>query len=222
MKIVPAILTDSFLTAQQQIDQIKYSPLVEAVQIDIVDGQFVENTTVTPLDLTVADFEPTQIDFHLMTEEPMDFVYECEAVKDYLPIRRIYGQVERMSYQRDFIHAVMGNNWQAGLALDLFTPVDEIDEEVWPEIKHILLMGIEAGFQGKSFNKHVLEKIEFIRENFPVSHEITILVDGGVKLSNVQHIFQAGANEVAVGSALWQSVDPLQTLEEFYRLETEK
>lgn len=216
MKLVPAILTDSFLTAQQQIDLVRYSPTIEAVQIDVIDGQFADNITVTPLDLTVAEFDPIKIDFHLMAEEPMDFVYECEGVKEYLPIRRIYGQIERMSYQSEFLTAIRANGWQAGLALDLFTPIEEVEEDVWQDLRYVLLMAVEAGQQNQVFHNQVFEKITELRERFS-PEQLHISVDGGIKLNNAAKVIEAGANEINVGSALWSTADPAQTIEEFFR-----
>ena len=218
MSIVPSILTDSFLTLQQEVDAVKFSSGIEAVQIDVVDGQFADNITVTPLDLTVGDYEPLKLDFHLMTEEPLDFVYECEAVRDYLPIRRIYGQIERMSSQADFLWEVKANNWQAGLALDLFTPLESIDEDVWLELDYLLLMGVEAGAQGRTFHELALEKVQEARQLAVGQRPLHILVDGGIKLTNVKKIFTVGADEVTVGSELWTSPDPLLTLEKFTQI----
>jgi ribulose-phosphate 3-epimerase len=218
MKIIPAILTDSFGTLQQQVDAVKYSPLIEAVHVDIIDGSFVDNTTVTPLDLTVGDFDPIKLDFHLMAEEPMDFVYECEAVKDYLPIRRIYGQVERMSHQEDFLWAVKANNWEAGLALDLFTPLDAIEAEIWPNLQHLLLMGVEAGAQSQTFHNVVLEKLQEVKQLTKGLRQLQIVVDGGIKLENAVKVMASGADELIVGSAIWQNQNPLQVLEEFTQL----
>jgi ribulose-phosphate 3-epimerase len=214
--ITPTILTDSFATLQAQVEAIKYSPLVEAISIDVIDGLFVDNLTVTPLDLSVADFHPTKIDFHFLTEEPMDFVYECVGVKEFLPIRRIYAQVERMSYQPDFLQEVRANNWQAGLALDLFTPLDAVEEDVWPDLTHLLLMGTEAGYQGHALHPYIFEKLAELK-SLPFAQHVHVSIDGGVKLNNALQLLQAGANELIVGSALWQAPDSLFALEEFYK-----
>lgn len=218
MKITPAILTDSFLVAQQQIDAVRYSSLVEAVHIDVIDGQFVDNITVTPLDLTVGDFDPVKIDFHFMTEEPMDFLYECEALKEYLPIRRVIGQIERMSHQEDFIWTAKANAWQAVLALDLFTPLEEIHEESWRELDGLLLLGVEAGMQNQKMHPHLLEKLQKLEELFPKTQprRFKVFVDGGVKPDNIASFSHHNIDEFVVGSAIWESDEPLLALEAFY------
>jgi ribulose-phosphate 3-epimerase len=218
MQIIPAILTDSIFNFQQQLEVLQSSSSVEAVHIDVIDGMFLDEITVTPLDLTVSDFEPLKIDFHFMTEEPMDFVLECSAIKEYLPIRNVIAQVERMSFQQDFIDEVKKNGWQPILALDLFTPLDAIEPEVWQQVHHIHLMSVEAGAQGRHFHPHVFEKIREIRQFYPESHSIEIMIDGGINLTNIQQLQQTGIDQFVVGSAIWEASDPLEMIEQFAEL----
>jgi pentose-5-phosphate-3-epimerase len=51
MNIYPAILTESVSLAQEQIDKVKGIEAVAAVQLDIIDGEFVDNLTFSPIDL---------------------------------------------------------------------------------------------------------------------------------------------------------------------------
>jgi ribulose-phosphate 3-epimerase len=218
MKLLPAILTDSMKTFVEQLEVIKESPHVDRAHIDIIDGQFANNFTLTPLDMTVVDFGDLTLDFHMMVEEPMDSVFECEAIAEYLPIKRMIGQVERMSYQADFIHEVHRNGWEVGLGLDIYTPLEAIDDASWADLDAVLLMGIEAGHQNKIFNMHVLQKVRDIRKVKPAGDKLKIILDGGVKLSNIARILQNGADEVSVGSALWNSTQPLEVIEEFFEI----
>lgn len=219
MKLYPSILTDSMVTFVEQLESVKDSQLIERVHVDIIDGQFVDNITLTPLDLTVVDFGELGVDFHLMVEEPMDSVYECEAITEYLPIKRIIGQVERMSRQADFLHEVKRNGWEAYLGLDLFTSVeDAIDEDVWEDLDGIMLMSIEAGRQEETFNPQVFHKLQELRSLNARAAKIPVIIDGGVKLTNVSQILQHGVEEVSVGSALWNSPEPTQVIEEFFTI----
>lgn len=211
MNIYPALLSDSRLELQEQIDLIKEIEGISVVQVDVIDGKFADNLTVTPADLPDLDWGELQIDIHLMTEEPLDYVYELRDVKDSLPIRAVIGQIERMTQQAHFLEDVQKNGWTPGISLDLFTPLEEIDEATLRFIKVIQLMGIEAGFQGTEFNPLVLEKIALLSE--PAKGlEIELIVDGGVNLKNIDAIAKNGADSVAVGSALWKSSDISETI----------
>ena len=209
MEIVPAILTGDPLVLTQQLTLVQELPEIKAVQLDIVDALFTDNVTITPSDIqvTMIDDQDLVLDFHLMTEEPMDYVWEL-LDQAYLPVRTVYGQIERMSNQLAFVQEVKKHNWRAGLALDLTTPISSLDEEVWPEVDAVLLMAVEAGEQGQAFQVAVLEKIKHCQHQLLAANNPAILaVDGGIKVSHLAQLQAAGVTQVAVGSALFASAD---------------
>lgn len=218
MQITPAILTDSFATAQEQINIALASGVVEKVQIDVIDGLFADNLTLTPADLTVAEFGNLGLDLHLIVDEPMDFVFETIAVASYLPIRTIFGQVEHMSHLVDFAEEVTRHHYQVGLALDLHTPLEAIDEEIWPMIHKVLIMNHQAGFQDLRFASQVKDKyIELAdwRKKFPT---LQIVSDGGIRTDHFDQLKKLGVDEAVVGGSLWESVDPVEALQELVKL----
>ncbi len=217
MTIYPAILSSNLALVQQQLNLVKQLPQINIVQIDLTDGIFVDNLTILPEQLADLDFGRLQIDLHLMAEEPMDTVVFLSEIQKNLPIRAIIAQIEHMSYQADFCEEVTKAGWQIGLSLDLYTPFSAIETEILNRINIIQCMGIEAGWQGKKFNRQVLDKINeikrlwLIKKNGQTSREL--LVDGGVKLNNAQQIIKAGATGLAIGSELWQAKDIKKVVE---------
>jgi ribulose-phosphate 3-epimerase len=208
MNLYPSILTGSKHEAQDQLIWIAAYPKITTVQFDVIDGQLVDNVTLTPVDFAELDFGELSIDLHLMTEEPLDFVYEAIAEQKNFVLRSIIAQVERMSSQAHYIDTVRHNNWQVGLSLDLFTPFDAIDDESWQQLDIVQLMGVELGYQGQAFQPSVLEKIkDLVALRTKIDREFEIIIDGGVKPELVNQIEQAGADGIVVGSALWQSED---------------
>lgn len=208
MKIYPAILTDSTAQAQAQLDTAQELDDIETVQIDIIDGRFADNLTITPADFGELEFGELSCDLHLMTEEPLDAVFELIEYSKVVPVRAVIAQLERMSNQKFFLEEVEKHEWEAGLSLDIFTPLESIDDTSWQYLKVIQLMGIEAGFQGQKFNPLVLEKIAQLKlliQKF--GKEIEIIIDGGVTTETIEKIAAHGIESVAVGSALWQSQD---------------
>lgn len=216
MKIYPAILTDSPEIFSDQLEIIKSQNKVEAVHVDIIDGYFVDNLTVTPMDLIDVDFAHLKIDFHLMTEEPLGFAEEVINYMDSLPVRAVIGQVEKMSSQIDFVDLLIERQIKPGLALNLFTPDEEISDQTFKKLAVLQLMAIEAGEQGKKFDQAVLAKIEQVvaRAN-DLNPDLEIIVDGGIKLEHLPLLKFHQVGAVAVGSALWQSENPQSTLERF-------
>ncbi len=219
MKIYPAILTDSLSQAQQQLDIAQELSDIETVQIDIIDGRFADNLTFTAADFGELEFGDLTCDLHLMTEEPMDAVYELIEYSKVVPVRAVIGQVERMSNQKFFLEEVEKHEWEPGLSLDIFTPLEAIDDDSWQFLKVVQLMGVEAGFQGQQFNPHVLEKIEELKLlALKFEKSIEIIVDGGVTTETMKKIVDVGVDSVAVGSALWNATDKQALLNSLARV----
>lgn len=209
------VLTGSLDLARKQIELAKESNLIESIQIDIVDGIFADNHTFTPQDLVDIDFGDLQIDFHLMTEEPMDYVWELEEYCKELPIRSVFGQIEKMSYQSAFLEEVKKQDWKAGLALDLYTPIEAIDEDSWDWMDAILLLGVEAGASGQAQNAFLFEKIKAAREKILKGEPMRIFVDGGVNKDNVAKLQTSGVDSVTVNSAFNNADNYKKAVEEF-------
>jgi ribulose-phosphate 3-epimerase len=215
MTLYPAILTDSPELLAQQLELAQQFLEVDTVQIDIIDGFFADNLTITPTELTEYEFGELQLDLHFMTEEPLDFLYETRDVKDLLPIRMLIAQVERLSSQADFLREARVENWKAGLSLDLFTPLDAVDPESWEALDCIQIMGISAGFQQQKFHPQALVTLEAVAKKVAsLDRSIEIIVDGGVTLDQVIKLAQLGATGIAVGSSLWNASDPILQAEE--------
>ena len=196
--IIPAILTADSKELEEKLKQIEGR--VQSVQIDIVDGMFVQNRTIFPDLLEKVDTN-LLIDFHLMTKEPIDWVEHCiRGMAD-----RIFGHIEQMTSQPDFVGKVQEVGAKVGLALDLGTPISAIDAVLFQNLDAILVMSTKAGFGGGEFDRGVLEKIRKldqirIRDDTP----FRICVDGGINEDNIKEVVAAGADEVAVGRMLFE------------------
>lgn len=216
MHVYPSILTDSIREFTQQLDWVIAQGKIEVVQVDIIDGFFADNLTITPADLAGLDFQDVKLDFHFMVNEPMDYVHELIEFEHELPVRAVIAQVERMSHQADFLEEVHQQKWEAGISLDLDTPVTAINQASWKDLDIVQLMTIQAGFQGQSFSPRALNKISEIKQL--MQPDTKIIVDGGVKTEQLNQLHQLGVEGVTVGSAFWRTNQPVQAIEQFYQL----
>lgn len=207
MNIYPAILTQSKRIVQEQINAVVPIEDIETVHIDIIDGSLVENLTVTPLDLIEINFNRLTADIHILTDEPLDYVYEITSIQQpKLPIRAIYAQVEHLSGQQALIEEIQKHGWKAGLSLDFHTPFEAIDDEVWEKLDIIQLMSIEMGFQDQPFQTGVFDKLVELHQELKLRNlKPEIILDGGVDTTNIALIKAAGVHSVSVGSTLWQA-----------------
>ncbi|MEX0895810.1 MAG: hypothetical protein WDZ94_02630 [Patescibacteria group bacterium] len=215
MNIYPALLSDSLAQLQEQLDRIQPVDALETVQIDVIDGYFADNMTVTPSDLPELNFGRLRCDIHLMTIDPLDYVHELVPRHDELPIRAVIAQVEKMHHQDHFLEEVQKQGWEPGLSLDIFTPIAEgIEEDSWQFLKVVQLMSIEAGFQGQQFNDLVLEKVTELQQIAADRKlDFEIMLDGGINQDTITKVSQAGVKSVVVGSALWKSESISETIQ---------
>jgi ribulose-phosphate 3-epimerase len=218
MNIYPTILTDSLTTLREQLELSKSLPQVEIVQIDIIDGFFADNLTITALDLADENFDDLKCDLHLMVDEPMDFVLEAEAIKNQVPIRAMIAQIEHMTSQQAYLEEVKAHQWQVGLSLNIDTPLESIESGVWENLDMVQLMGNTAGIQGQNLDPRIFDKISRLHQKIQteVKKEIEIIIDIGVKLENAAQLVRAGADSLAIGSLIWRATDPPAIIEQLF------
>ncbi len=217
MNIYPAILSDNINQVQQQLNLVKDLKQISVVQIDIIDGFYADNMTVTPVDLVNLDFGELKVDFHLMVEEPLDYVREIIDYQDDLPVRAVLAQIERMSHQDEYLKELKKNKLKAGVSLDLPTPISALNQTILKDIDIVQLMSINAGFQGQKFDSRVFEKIKQVRAQDQLQCEI--IVDGGVKFEEAEKLREAEVSGIGIGSLLWESSDILQTINQLTKHE---
>lgn len=216
IEVIPAILTNNATEFVDMVDRIQKSVDVNSanlrrIQIDVIDGKFAENKTVDPL--LVGDIDTNlSLDFHLMVEEPINWVEKSAAAG----ADRIIGQIEMMTSQIDFVKKVQETGLYVGLAVDISTPISKLDPTILTNVDVVLLMAVKAGWGGQKFNSEVLEKVKKLDEiRINDKTPFRICVDGGETEDTVGATHYAGADEVAVGRKLFdgniaENVDVIQ------------
>jgi len=200
IEIVPTILTNDlndFFSKLQRLDGV-----CNRVQIDIVDGKFFNNKTVSLEDLKdLREHSNLKIDLHLMVEEPESWISRSlELLPD-----RIIGHVEKMSDPNNFISEVIESGVGVGLALDIDTPTNIISDDLYLLTDIVLILGVKAGTGGQEFNPQAIEKIKKIRD---ILKELgNVGIDGGINEKNIALCAKAGANIFCIGNSFWNSED---------------
>ena len=70
----------------------------------------------------------------------------------------------------------------------------------------VLVMSVNPGFGGQTFIPSALEKIREVKALAKERNlDLDIEVDGGVKLSNLKEVLDAGANVIVAGSAIFNN-----------------
>ena len=222
MKIVPSILSDEVSVIEEQLAKLhslSEDYQIDTVQMDIIDGEYADNITISPLDLNQFYFGDLQVDLHLMTIEPLDFVYEARELQDQIQFGIVLGQIEKMSSQEDFVSEVKKHNWKPGLCIDAYTPVESLSTAALEETQVLQIMGIRAGFQGQAFIEQTYKTIIEARERIAqVNPDIALYLDGGVKSEQLARLIELGVDAAVVGSVLWKATTVADGLDSLYEV----
>jgi len=193
-EIIPTILTSDFTEYCLRLNSLV--GITDRVGIDIIDGKFVNNKTIS-LESLKGQETNLKIDLHLMVKEPEEWVSQALQV---LPDRLI-GQVETMKDPWAFVNQVIEGGAEAGIALDLETAVEEVPGEIYHLTDLVLILAAKAGFSGQEFDRKALKKIEKIRKI--VGDLVEVGVDCGLNDKTIPLCKKAGASIFYVNQSFW-------------------
>lgn len=204
-KVIPAILTKDIAELQNKL--VKIQGLTDWVQIDIMDGEFVGNTSISLEDIFKAQAaKDFSLEAHLMVKNPADYFSLCQKNN----VKRVIFHIETGDTEK-ILSEAQKFSFQKGLALNPETPI----QEIMPYINQIdvaVLMSVEPGFGGQEFIIETLQKISELKKIAP---QLLIEIDGGVNLENIKMISDAGADYLVVGSGLFKSGNIQERFKEF-------
>ena len=177
----------------------------EWVHIDVMDGVFVPNISFGfPVLKAIRRATAKCLDVHLMIVEPERYVARfAEAGADIVTFH-----YEAVSDVRACIGLIRGAGARAGVSVKPATPAEAL-REVLPLVDLVLVMSVEPGFGGQSFIPGSLDKIRALQAMIREQGLGTIVeVDGGISARNAREVFDAGADALVAGSAVFGAEDP--------------
>ena len=202
-EIIPAILTNDPSELSAKLDSL--IGLTEWVQIDIMDGRFVPQISIS-LDQLSRLNSPFQFDVHLMVNNPEQYLEGCQTAN----VKRVLFQLEGTEDPEAVLSAMSIHGFERGIALRPQTPVEAIQPYLsWVTV--VLLLSVEPGKQGQAFIPETIERIKQLRQIAP---EVKIEVDGGINADNIAEVAAAGADYLVVGSAIVGQPSPAAALNE--------
>ena len=195
----PSILSADFSRLGEQIRELDEAG-AQYVHIDVMDGMFVPSISFgMPVIRSIRGCTDRIFDVHLMIEEPGRYIDEfAEAGADLITVH-----AESCRHLDRTIEKIKEKGLLAGVALNPATPVSAISC-VLEKVDMVLIMTVNPGFGGQKLIPYTVEKVRELRKIVDEQGLKTdIEVDGGVNLSNVGELIDAGANIIVAGSAVF-------------------
>ena len=196
LEIAPSILGGDHSALADSVAKIAEAGL-SWVHVDVMDGHFVPNLSFGPgvVKSLKPKFPKLFFDVHLMLDNPHLYIKPfADAGSDLITVH--------VEPQYPEIH-IAGK--KVGISLNPNTPVGEIVPFL-AQVDLVLVMSVQPGFGGQSFNPVALEKIKRLselREELKLSFRIE--VDGGITAANVANCISRGADTIVAGTEFFKN-----------------
>lgn len=216
--ISPSLMTMDLDQFKEQISFLDKK--VDSFHIDIMDGHFVPNLSLSPWFIQEArKLTDKEMSAHLMVTDPTFWVQQlidvkCEVIC--IPAENTNGIAFRLI---DQIHAA---GLKAGVVLNPETPISAIEPYI-ELLDKVTIMTVDPGFAGQRFQTKMLDKIVELRrlreENEGYKYEIEL--DGSTNKAHWKAIYDAHPDVYIIGrSGLFGLTDDIeaswkQMVEEF-------
>ncbi len=234
--IVPAILSTTREDLEKKLAVLDGSAM--SAQIDVIDGKFATPPTwpyvdskqvgVPILSSDSGDMFPylgqLEYEIDLMVASPEDVIgawieagasritIHAESAKD---LAKVFEEIRlKYGHEKNFVPGLLS----IGLALNIETEIALI-EPYLDSVDYVQFMGIaKIGRQGEAFDSRVIRKITTFHAKYP---EMPIQVDGGVSLDTAPLLLKAGVKRLIVGSGIWKTTNPIESIQRFTALAQE-
>lgn len=206
--IAPSVLSADFARLGEEVEMINQSA-AEWLHVDVMDGVFVPNISFGfPVMETLRRYSRKPLDVHLMITHPEKYVERfCDA-----GAWSVGFHLEATDDPRPILDLIRKKGVRTCLTINPDIDVHRLDPYLG-EVDMVLIMSVFAGFGGQKFIPEALDKVRYLRQQITDRGLSTLIeVDGGVNVDNASLVFEAGADVLVAGSAVFHAPDPRQTI----------
>jgi ribulose-phosphate 3-epimerase len=197
----PSILSADFVNFERDFLTISTA---DAIHVDVMDGHFVPNLTFgLPMVKRMVEVAQLPIDVHLMIDSPdRDAVSYADA-----GAASVTFHLEAATDPIKIARALRASGSKAAIAVKPATGLEFVLDHL-DDFDMLLIMTVEPGFGGQKFIAEMLPKVVEGAEAIAKSGKtIRLQVDGGIDLSNIVTVSNAGADTFVAGSSVFSSED---------------
>jgi len=205
--IAPSMLSADFSCLKDEVKALAMAG-ADWIHLDVMDGHFVENLTFGPMVIkSIRPYTNLPFDVHLMVDNPSKMIpWFVNAGADIITIH-----AEACKHLDRAVELIKSYGKKAGVSLNPSTP-ETVLEYVADKLDLVLVMSVNPGFGGQSFNPLMIEKIAKIKTMFK-GKKALIEVDGGINALTAAECKAAGADVLVAGSAVFANGDYKKNIE---------
>ena len=207
--IAPSMLSANFGNLEADAAMLNSSN-ADWFHLDVMDGVFVPNISFGFRVISaIARCAKKPLDAHLMIVDPDRYLEQfCKLGVNWLTVH-----YEACTHLHRTLGQIRALGMKSGVAINPHTPVSVLADIV-EMADLVLVMSVNPGFGGQRFIVRAIEKVRQLRQLIDERGCSTLIeVDGGVDASNAASLYEAGANVLVAGSAVFGAASPLQAID---------
>jgi len=207
--VAPSMLSADFGNLSKDIEMVNSSQ-ADWFHLDIMDGVFVPNISFGfPVIKEVKKLAKKPLDVHLMIVDPDRYL---ERFKEYgADVLTVH--YEACTHLHRTLNQIRALGMKSGVSINPHTSVELLDD-ILEDADLVLIMSVNPGFGGQKFIKNSLKKISRLKEMIVAKGCNTLIeVDGGVDISNAATLYNAGADVLVAGNAVFGAANPKEVIE---------